>query len=86
MKRAEIQLRSAEGAVEQMERQIEPLVLKSMDFKKKKQQKDAATTDLATEVDLFRKTLAQRVIIACSRVQVNYWLYTCRKVRNKLYI
>ena len=62
LKRAEIQLKSAEGAVEQMEHQIQPLIQKFDEFKKKKQLKGTEVSDLANEVDLLRKMLAQRVL------------------------
>ena len=61
LKRAEIQLKSVEGAAKQAECQMEPVIMKADEFKSKKQQKDAEIAELANEVDLLRKKLALRV-------------------------
>ena len=61
LKKAEIQLRSTRGSLEQQERLLEPLQVKLEEIKGVSETRQVSLADLHAEVEMLRKTVAQQV-------------------------
>lgn len=61
LKKAEIQLRSTQGSLEQQERLLEPLQVKLEEIKGVSETRRVSLADLHAEVEMLRKTVAQQV-------------------------
>ena len=63
LKRAEIQLRSAQSSLEQQHRILEPLIIKLEEMQSKTKSRQSELYSLTNEVETLRKSLKQMVLI-----------------------
>ena len=63
LKRAEIQLRSAQSSLEQQYRILEPLIIKLEEMQSKSKSRQSELYTLTNEVETLRKSLKQMVLI-----------------------
>ena len=61
LKKAEIQLRSTQGSLEQQEHLLEPLQVKLEEMKGVSETRQVSLADLHAEIEILRKTVVQQV-------------------------